>query len=83
MSDLVECLVDGGVWIIGTLNVSREQFETMQPEPDGTFNAVLKHDGYLYYYDSIVPEYDFTHGTRNVTVNFHLSRDNIFAKRPE
>jgi hypothetical protein len=84
MSELVECLVNGGVWVIGTLELTREQFEEMTPQLDGTFNVIFSYDGFRYYYDGIVPEYDFTKGLgkREAIVKFHVSPDNIVGKWP-
>jgi len=82
MSDLIECMVDGGTWVVGDLVVNRQQFEEMTAQEDGTFTAVLKHDGFAYFYDGLVADIDLSHGIKNMTVTFRLTPANIFAKGP-
>ena len=80
MTELMECKIDGGTWIVGTLTVDRFKFFGMLPEKDGTYNATLQYDGWVYYYDRLVPEYDFTLGLLMSVVKFKLTRDNIYLK---
>lgn len=83
MNGLSEQNIDGAVWIVGTLKVYQKDFEEMAPESDGSFRVVLRHNGWAYYYDGLFPEFDFTHGFEDGVVYFHISKENIFAKRPE
>lgn len=80
MTELVECKIDGGTWIVGTLTIDRFKFFTMTPDKDGGYSAVLEYDGWAYYYDGLVPEYDFTFGLLFSFVKFKLTKDNIYLK---
>lgn len=81
MSDLMECKIDGGTWIVGDLTITRERFEEMVPDDRGEYSAVFQHDGWLYYYDGLIPEFDFSHGMKNLKVSFRISPKNIVTKR--
>jgi hypothetical protein len=83
MSDLMECNVDGGTWLVGDLVVSREEFEQMTPDHRGEFSAVVRANGYLYYFDQLVPECDLSHGIKNMKIIFRLSPRNIVMKVAE
>jgi hypothetical protein len=83
MSDLMECNISGGKWLVGELIISREEFETMVPDYRGEYSAVIRNNGYLYYYDQLVPRYDFSNGIPKAKVNFQLTPKNFVQKIPE
>ena len=83
MSQLVECLVDGGVWIVGDWVVDREYFEQMPFDHyRQTYSGRLAFDGFEYLYDGLVPDFDFSNGLENAKITFHLTKDNIVSKYP-
>ena len=82
MSDLMECNIDGGTWLVGDIIFSREEFEEMTPDHRGEFSIRIKSRGYVYYFDQLVPEFDFSNGIPNLKITFRLSPKNIVMKVP-
>jgi hypothetical protein len=82
MSDLVECIVDGGTWVFGDLVVSRREFEQMRQDVRGEFTAAIRNDGYMYYYDQLRPEFNHPDENLYTEVRFSLSPKNVVMKIP-
>ena len=81
MSELIECVVDGGVWIVGDWVVDREYFEQMPFDHyRQTYSGRLSFDGWEYLYDGLSPVFDFSNGLENAKITFRITKENIVSR---